>query len=141
MITLICLPRLFLFPNNVKIYAVTFNKKITLEATFVGKDIINRKIRIEIQDAIDQKYRYNGDIIWLHVLSYLFLNPLLHVKIGSNVLLYFYNVNRKFLMQPMWIYGLRTVTFKDLKKRVSLETTTQQQSRITEKLHNKPFWI
>jgi hypothetical protein len=32
------------------------------------------------------------------------------------------------------------VTFKDLKKRVSLETTTQQY-RLFERLHNKPFWI
>ena len=31
------------------------------------------------------------------------------------------------------------VTFKDLKKRVSLETA--QQSRLFERLHNKPFWI
>ena len=29
---------------------------------------------------------------------------------------------------------------KDLKKRVSSEVT-QQQSRLTERLHNKPFWI
>jgi hypothetical protein len=33
------------------------------------------------------------------------------------------------------------LTFKDLKKRVSLEATTQQQFRLTERLHNKPFWI
>jgi hypothetical protein len=36
------------------------------------------------------------------------------------------------------------LTFKDLKKRVSLEATTtsqHQQSRLTERLHNKPFWI
>jgi hypothetical protein len=33
------------------------------------------------------------------------------------------------------------LTFKDLKKRVSLESTTQQQYRLTERLHNKPFWI
>jgi hypothetical protein len=34
------------------------------------------------------------------------------------------------------------VTFKDLKKRVSLEMPTlQQQSKFTAKLHNKPFWI
>jgi hypothetical protein len=33
------------------------------------------------------------------------------------------------------------VTFKDLKKRVSLEATTQQRFRLTERLHNKPFWI
>jgi hypothetical protein len=35
----------------------------------------------------------------------------------------------------------KTVTFKDLKKRVSLEITTQQQYRLFERLHNKPFWI
>jgi late competence protein required for DNA uptake (superfamily II DNA/RNA helicase) len=33
------------------------------------------------------------------------------------------------------------LTFKDLKKKVSLEVTTQQQSTLTNKLHNKPFWI
>ena len=33
------------------------------------------------------------------------------------------------------------MTFNDLKKRVSLETTVQQQSKLFEKLHNKPFWI
>ena len=34
------------------------------------------------------------------------------------------------------------MTFKDLQKRVSLEApTTQQQSKLTEKLHSKPFWI
>jgi hypothetical protein len=34
------------------------------------------------------------------------------------------------------------VTFKDLKKRVSLEATQQQQqSSLFERLHNKPFWI
>ncbi len=32
------------------------------------------------------------------------------------------------------------MTFKDLKKRVSLETITQQY-RLFERLHNKPFWI
>jgi hypothetical protein len=32
------------------------------------------------------------------------------------------------------------VTFKDLKKRVSLDLA-QQQSGLTERLHNKPFWI
>jgi hypothetical protein len=32
------------------------------------------------------------------------------------------------------------VTFKDLKKRVTLELT-QQQSRLSERLYNKPFWI
>jgi hypothetical protein len=35
------------------------------------------------------------------------------------------------------------LTFKDLKKRVSLEATTaqQQQSKLFEILQNKPFWI
>jgi hypothetical protein len=33
------------------------------------------------------------------------------------------------------------LTFKDLKKRVSLESITQQQSRLFERLQNKPFWI
>ena len=33
------------------------------------------------------------------------------------------------------------MTFKDLKKRLSLETTVQQQSKLFERLHNKPFWI
>src|SRR6187200_2746585 len=34
------------------------------------------------------------------------------------------------------------MTFKDLKKRVSIEATTiQQQYRLFERLHNKPFWI
>jgi hypothetical protein len=32
------------------------------------------------------------------------------------------------------------VTFKDLKKKVSLEVT-QQQYRLFETLQNKPFWI
>jgi hypothetical protein len=32
------------------------------------------------------------------------------------------------------------LTFKDLKKRVSLEVT-QKQSRLFERLQNKPFWI
>jgi hypothetical protein len=32
------------------------------------------------------------------------------------------------------------LTFKDLKKRVSLEIT-QQQSKLFERLQNKPFWI
>jgi hypothetical protein len=32
------------------------------------------------------------------------------------------------------------VTFKDLKKRVSLETSTQL-NKLFEKLRNKPFWI
>jgi hypothetical protein len=31
------------------------------------------------------------------------------------------------------------LTFKDLKKRVSLET--KQQSKLFERLQNKPFWI
>jgi hypothetical protein len=33
------------------------------------------------------------------------------------------------------------MTLKDLKKRISLETTLQQQSRLFERLYNKPFWI
>ena len=33
------------------------------------------------------------------------------------------------------------MTFKDLKKIVSLESITQQQSRVSERLKNKPFWI
>ncbi|MFL6419456.1 MAG: hypothetical protein ACJ71P_08600 [Nitrososphaeraceae archaeon] len=34
------------------------------------------------------------------------------------------------------------MTFKDLKKRVVSETAVQhQQSRLFERLHNKPFWI
>jgi hypothetical protein len=33
------------------------------------------------------------------------------------------------------------LTFKDLKKRVSLEATAQQQCRLSEILKNKPFWI
>ena len=34
------------------------------------------------------------------------------------------------------------MTFKDLKKRVSLEATAaQQQYMLFESLHNKPFWI
>jgi hypothetical protein len=33
------------------------------------------------------------------------------------------------------------LTFKDLKKRVSLEATTQQQSKLFGRLRNKPFWI
>jgi hypothetical protein len=32
------------------------------------------------------------------------------------------------------------LTFKDLKKRISLEVT-QQQSKLFERLQNKPFWI
>ena len=32
------------------------------------------------------------------------------------------------------------MTFKDLKRRVTIETA-QQQYRLTEKLQNKPFWI
>ena len=33
------------------------------------------------------------------------------------------------------------MTFRDLKKKVSLDATAQQQFRLTERLHNKPFWI
>jgi hypothetical protein len=33
------------------------------------------------------------------------------------------------------------LTFKDLKKRVILETTLEQQSKTLERLRNKPFWI
>ena len=33
------------------------------------------------------------------------------------------------------------MTFKELKKRVSLETTQQQQNKLFERLLNKPFWI
>ncbi|MFL6360992.1 MAG: hypothetical protein ACJ72V_16850, partial [Nitrososphaeraceae archaeon] len=33
------------------------------------------------------------------------------------------------------------MTFKDLKKRLSLETTFHQQSKLSEILMNKPFWI
>jgi hypothetical protein len=33
------------------------------------------------------------------------------------------------------------VTFKELKKRVSLKATAQQQLKLFERLHNKPFWI
>jgi hypothetical protein len=35
------------------------------------------------------------------------------------------------------------LTFRDLKKRVTLETTIlqQQQSKLFERLRNKPFWI
>jgi hypothetical protein len=33
------------------------------------------------------------------------------------------------------------VTFKDLKKRVSVTRNTQYQNRLFEKLHDKPFWI
>ncbi|MFL6324134.1 MAG: hypothetical protein ACJ72X_07875 [Nitrososphaeraceae archaeon] len=32
------------------------------------------------------------------------------------------------------------MTFKDLKKIVSIEVTQQQQSRLTKGLHNRPFW-
>jgi hypothetical protein len=32
------------------------------------------------------------------------------------------------------------VTFKDLKKRLTLETT-QQQTKLSERLRNKPFWM
>jgi hypothetical protein len=33
------------------------------------------------------------------------------------------------------------LTFKDLKKRVSLEITAQEESGLFERLQNKPFWI
>ncbi|HZI72255.1 MAG TPA: hypothetical protein VFD60_13950 [Nitrososphaeraceae archaeon] len=33
------------------------------------------------------------------------------------------------------------MTFKDLKRRVSLETIQQQQLNVFERLCNKPFWI
>lgn len=33
------------------------------------------------------------------------------------------------------------MTFKDLQKKVSLETTTKQQYRLTKGVHDKPFWI
>jgi hypothetical protein len=33
------------------------------------------------------------------------------------------------------------VTFKDLKKRLCLETTTNQQDRLFDRLENKAFWI
>jgi hypothetical protein len=33
------------------------------------------------------------------------------------------------------------LTFKDIKKKVGLEATVQQQTRIFERLRNKPFWI
>jgi hypothetical protein len=33
------------------------------------------------------------------------------------------------------------VTFKDLKRRVSLEATVEQQTKLFERLLNKPFWI
>ena len=33
------------------------------------------------------------------------------------------------------------MTFKDLRKKVNLTTAQQQQSRLTEMLQNKPFWI
>jgi hypothetical protein len=33
------------------------------------------------------------------------------------------------------------LTFKDLRKRVTLEATSQQQFNLFERLHNKPFWI
>jgi hypothetical protein len=33
------------------------------------------------------------------------------------------------------------VTFKELKKKVVLEATTQQQTKLFERLLNKPFWI
>ena len=44
-------------------------------------------------------------------------------------------------MQLMWIYyEIRTVTFRELKKRVTLELA-QQQSMLSDRLQNKPFWI
>ena len=33
------------------------------------------------------------------------------------------------------------MTFKELKKKVVLEATTQQQTKLFERLLNKPFWI
>jgi hypothetical protein len=33
------------------------------------------------------------------------------------------------------------MTFRDLKKRVTLQTTIAQESKKIEELHNKPFWI
>jgi hypothetical protein len=33
------------------------------------------------------------------------------------------------------------LTFKDLKRRVSLEATVEQQFKLFERLLNKPFWI
>jgi hypothetical protein len=33
------------------------------------------------------------------------------------------------------------VTFKDLKRKVNSEVTAQQQSKLFERLQNKPFWI
>jgi hypothetical protein len=33
------------------------------------------------------------------------------------------------------------LTFKDLKKTVTLEAIAQQQSELFERLHTKPFWI
>ena len=33
------------------------------------------------------------------------------------------------------------MTFKELKKRVSLEATTTQQTKLFERLLDKPFWI
>jgi hypothetical protein len=38
-------------------------------------------------------------------------------------------------------YTYTNVTFKDLKKIVSLEAATPQQSRLSEILKDKPFWI
>ena len=34
-----------------------------------------------------------------------------------------------------------SLAFKDLKKRVALEATAQQQSRLFKRLQSKPFWI
>jgi hypothetical protein len=43
-------------------------------------------------------------------------------------------------MQPLHHIYVKAVTFKDLKKRVTLDIA-QQQSRLFERLQNKPFWI
>jgi hypothetical protein len=43
------------------------------------------------------------------------------------------------LLLPL-LHKVKYITFKDLKKRVSLDTT-QQQSKLFERLLNKPFWI
>jgi hypothetical protein len=41
----------------------------------------------------------------------------------------------------MLLLRYATVTFKDLKKRVSLEATVQQQFKLFQRSRNKPFWI
>jgi hypothetical protein len=52
------------------------------------------------------------------------------------------NNSRKKLKHSSLYHKIRAVTFKDLKKRVSTETTTQlQQSKLSGRLKNKPFWI